>query len=158
MTREEFVKSQEYVFGKMQLGLLNMLNDYMVAKDIKPTNLAEELGVTKGYISQLLNVTYDHKLSKVANLALSCNKMPILKFVDLDEFVNNDALDLVYELTTKSRFKTNAINIPMANVNTDGRTGLVVDIYNSGSGYKFQLEKENDKMYSNNLSPIQNIG
>ncbi len=105
MTREEFVKSEEFAFGKMQLGLLNMINDYMVAKKIKPKDLAHELGVSKGYISQLLNVTFDHKLSKVANLALSCNKMPILHFVDLDEYVKLDSQDKVLELMPMQRAK-----------------------------------------------------
>ena len=40
------------------------------------TQLAEHLGVTKGYVTQLLNGDYDHKLSKLVELSLKCGYVP----------------------------------------------------------------------------------
>jgi len=114
MDRKELITSKEYVVGKIQLTLLNMIQDYMVKKEIKRTELADELGVTKGYVSQLLNVAGDHKISKLVELSLSCNKMPVVNFVDLNEYINNDALDKIYELSLVDRdYSTHSNTLPL---------------------------------------------
>lgn len=103
MTREKLITSKEYVVGKFQLGLLNIIESYMKKKEINRKELSDELNVSKGYVSQLLNVSYDHKISKLVELALSCNYMPVLNFVDLKTYVNNDEQDKVYELVAIER-------------------------------------------------------
>ncbi len=103
MSRKDLLTSQEYVTTKIQLSLLDLIENYRIKKQLTQTGLSEELGVSKGYISQLLRGTYDHKISKLVELALSCNYMPILKFIDLDEYVTNDSLDKIYELKIVNR-------------------------------------------------------
>lgn len=98
MKRAELITSKEYVIAEMQLKLLNLIEGYMKKNNLNRNELAQQLQVTKGYISQLLNVSFDHKLSKVVELALACNTMPLLFFTDLDNFVKDDANDKYYEL------------------------------------------------------------
>src|SRR5688572_28376066 len=98
MKREKLITSEEYVVSGIQLKLLNLIEDYMKKHNLNRKELADELKVTKGYVSQLLNVSYDHKISKLVSLALSCNKMPLFYFVDRDTFIKNDAKDMIYEL------------------------------------------------------------
>lgn len=98
MKREELLRSKDYVISQMQLNLLNLLGDYMKKNKLLQKDLGKQLDVSKGYISQILNTTYDHKLSKIAELALSCNAMPLLNFVDLDRFIKEDSEDKYYEL------------------------------------------------------------
>lgn len=54
------------------------------------TQLAEHLGVSKGYVSQLLNGDYDHKLSKLVELSLAFGYVPKVDFVPIDEYIKND--------------------------------------------------------------------
>lgn len=96
--REKLLRNREYVIAQMQLNLLNLIGNYKDSKNLKDYQLAEELGVSKGYVSQVLNATYDHKLSKIADLALACNAMPLLNFVDLDRFINEDADGKYFEI------------------------------------------------------------
>ena len=103
MTREQLITSKEYVVGKFQLGLLNLIEGYMQKKEINRKVLSDELNVSKGYVSQLLNVSFDHKISKLVELALSCNYMPVLNFVELNNYVDNDQKDRVYELVSVER-------------------------------------------------------
>jgi transcriptional regulator with XRE-family HTH domain len=52
--------------------------------------LAEELGVTKGYVSQLLNGNFNGTVSKLVELSLAANKVPVIKFVDIDDYIAMD--------------------------------------------------------------------
>lgn len=96
--REKLLRNREYVVSQMQLNLLNLIGNYKDKKKLKDYQLAEKLGVSKGYISQVLNATYDHKLSKIADLSLAFNAMPLLYFVDLDTFIEEDANGKYYEI------------------------------------------------------------
>lgn len=103
MKRKALIKSKEYLISQIQLNLLNLIGSYKDKKQLKDYELAIELGVSKGYVSQLLNATSDHKISKIVELALACNTVPLLYFVDLDKYIENDSKDLTYELFPISR-------------------------------------------------------
>jgi|SRR5580658_3370254 transcriptional regulator with XRE-family HTH domain len=105
MNREELLSTKEYVVSQIQLNLLNLIGDYKKKNKLKDFQLADELGVSKGYVSQLLNVTFDHKISKLVDLALACDTMPLVYFVDLKEFIQQDANDKVYNIFPVSRPK-----------------------------------------------------
>ena len=47
--------------------------------------LAEYLGCTKGYVTQLLNGEFDHKLSKFVELSLAIGKVPEIRFTEEEE-------------------------------------------------------------------------
>lgn len=59
------------------------------------TQLAEYLGCTKGYVTQLLNGDFDHKLSKFVELSLAINKIPEISFSDVDEYILSDEKEYV---------------------------------------------------------------
>lgn len=98
MTREEFLKSEEYWIGQIQFDLFEVIAKYMEANNVNRTQLASRLNVTKGYITQVLNGDFDHKISKLVELGIACNVVPIVHFVDLDEYIENDADDKKYKL------------------------------------------------------------
>ncbi len=58
----------------------------MESENINRTQLAERLGVSKGYVSQLLNGDFDHRLSKLVELALAFGYVPKFELVKIDEF------------------------------------------------------------------------
>lgn len=86
MTRDELINSREYWITKIQLDLFNQLESYLTDNNISRTQLAEKLGVTKGYVSQILNGDFDHKISKLVDLALAMGKVPEITYINLDKY------------------------------------------------------------------------
>jgi transcriptional regulator with XRE-family HTH domain len=89
MKREELIKSREYWITKIQLSLFSAIEEYRISKNYTKTQLAEELGFTKGYITQVLNGDFDHKISKLVDLALACGKAPEISFSSIKEMISS---------------------------------------------------------------------
>lgn len=90
MTREELLKSPAYWTAGLQMELYRQIIAYMERHHMKKSQLAEHLGCTKGYVTQLLNGDFDHKLSKFVELSLAINKIPEITFSDVDEYIVSD--------------------------------------------------------------------
>ena len=105
MKRNKLLRSKEYWTVQIQNELYGIMENYMTKANLNRTQLADELKVTKGYITQVLKGDFDHKVSKLVDLSISCNTVPILHFVDLDEFIKNDEQDKVYELMPVPRHR-----------------------------------------------------
>jgi transcriptional regulator with XRE-family HTH domain len=105
LTREDLLKSNEYWKVQLQNDLYGIIEEYMGKHNLTRSDLAENLKVTKGYVTQILNGEFDHKLSKLVELALTCNKVPLTYYVDVDEFVKNDSLGKVYEVFPITRMQ-----------------------------------------------------
>lgn len=90
MDRIELIKSSEYWTTKFQLDLYNCAMQFMAENNMNRTQLAKYLGVSKGYISQLLNGDYDHKLSKLVELALAFGFVPDISFVKTEEYLRSE--------------------------------------------------------------------
>lgn len=94
MEREELIRSKEYWLINIQNKVFNLLRSYKENKKLNQTQLASKMGVTKGYVSQILNGDYDHKVSKLVDLSLACNKVPILSFIEIDKYIENDKIGI----------------------------------------------------------------
>ncbi len=92
MKREELLKSREYWISKIQIDVFTLIENYRIKKKITKTQLAQELGVTKGYITQILNGDFDHKMSKLVDLAIAFGAVPVLRFEDFKEYCEDDEL------------------------------------------------------------------
>ena len=90
MKREELLKSKEYWIGKIQLNLFELIEDFMKNNNLSRLEFAKKLGVTKGYVSQILNGEFDHRISKFVELTLAVGKVPNFKFDDLKQFIIDD--------------------------------------------------------------------
>lgn len=95
MKREELLKSKEYWLIQIQNRVFNLIENFRLEKKLKKTEIAQHLGVTKGYVSQILNGDYDHKVSKLVDLALAFDKAPVLTFVDINQYIKDDREDKV---------------------------------------------------------------
>ena len=91
MSRKEILSTPEYWIAKIQMDLYNCAEDYMEANGMNRTQLANHLGVSKGYVSQLLNGDYDHKLSKLVELAIAFGVVPRIDFKPLDDVIAEDS-------------------------------------------------------------------
>ncbi len=90
MTREELLKDPAYWTTGLQMELYRQIVSFMEQHHMNKTQFAQYLGCTKGYVTQLLNGDYDHKISKFIELSLAINKIPEISFSDLDEYIISD--------------------------------------------------------------------
>lgn len=90
MKREDLLRNSGYLTAKIQLDLYKCAEDFMRKNNMNRTQLAEHLGVSKGYVSQLLNGDYDHKLSKLVELSLAFDMVPSVEFKPMEEAVAED--------------------------------------------------------------------
>lgn len=92
MARENVLRSSGYWITKIQIALYNCAYHFMKENNKNRTQLAEHLGVTKGYVTQLLNGDYDHKLSKLVDLSLAFGYVPQIDFIPIEEYCEIDKI------------------------------------------------------------------
>jgi transcriptional regulator with XRE-family HTH domain len=90
MTREELLKSKEYWMLEIQMQLHQEINKFMQNNNLNRKQLAEKLGVSKGYVSQILNGDFNHSMEKLVKLCLSIGIVPIVKFEKVIDIIVND--------------------------------------------------------------------
>lgn len=84
MTREELLRCPEYWTTLIQNELYRQIQSYMEEHNMNKAQLAEHLGCSRGYVTQLLNGDFDHKLSKLVELSLAIGMAPSISFKDLE--------------------------------------------------------------------------
>jgi predicted XRE-type DNA-binding protein len=95
ITRKELLKSKEFWLVKIQAALYEQVENYLMVNNISKTEFASQLGVSKGYVSQMLNGDFDHKISKLIELSIAIGKAPILRLEDIDKCVLMDRLGML---------------------------------------------------------------
>ncbi len=111
MERADLLKSPEYWITKAQFDLYACAEDFMRSHNMNRTQLAEYLGVSKGYVSQLLNGDYDHKFSKLVELAIAFGVVPKIDFKAIDEVIREDKIqyskpqwmEAIYDTISKNK-------------------------------------------------------
>lgn len=76
MTHNELIQTPEYWTAKIQIELFQKVEEYIKNNNLTRTQFAEKLGVSKGYISQILNGDFDHRISKLVEIALAIGYFP----------------------------------------------------------------------------------
>lgn len=125
------IKGQGEIFKLLKSGI-KIRGDY--------SNLADKLGTTKGYISQLMNGEADINPSwkKIVKLSLALDKVPILEFKGMNEYLleqriksflkNNRAINFQATFlkslnkSLEGNLEYNLDNIKWANNNKSGIT------------------------------------
>lgn len=88
--REELLQTEEYWFETLQNEIYRMVAEYMGKEKMNQSQFAEKLGVSKGYISQIMNGNFNYTLKKLIELSLAVNKAPAIEFKDLKQFIQDD--------------------------------------------------------------------
>lgn len=114
ITNDELLETPEYWTTRIQLDLYSHIQEYMRMNGLSRTQLAQKLGVTKGYITQVLNGDFDHRLSKLVELSLAVGLVPKIEFVPIDNIPEEKNTDYYYIKQTASvsthRKKTRAFS------------------------------------------------
>lgn len=92
ITREELLKSPEYWFTTAQNDLYGHVVEYMEKEGINQNQLAERLGVTKGYVSQVLKGEFNYTLKKLIDLSLAIGKVPQIDYKAIAEVIQEDKI------------------------------------------------------------------
>ncbi|MCF8273100.1 MAG: helix-turn-helix domain-containing protein [Flavobacteriaceae bacterium] len=93
-SNEELINNTGYWLDKIQNELYFELNLYMKKNKLNRTQLAKELGFTKGYITQVLNGNFNYSLKKLIDLSLAIGLVPNINFSKVnDEIINLNKLN-----------------------------------------------------------------
>ena len=85
----ELARTKGYWLTKIQNELYSCVDEYLEKNKLTRTQFADQLHVSKGYVSQILNGEFDHRLSKLIDLALAVGVVPNIKFQDAAEYIDN---------------------------------------------------------------------
>lgn len=90
MERKELLTSPEYWVTQIQYDLYECALKFMEENGYNRSQLAEYLGVSKSYVTQLMSMEYDHRLSKLVDLALKFGYAPKVSFEPIAEVIATD--------------------------------------------------------------------
>ena len=111
-SNEELVSNTGYWLDKIQNDLYYELNRYMKNKDLNRTQLAKELGFSKGYISQVLNGNFNYSLKKLIDLSLAIGLVPKINYSNVqDEVMRLNKLNQMKVIELKSENSLTLENI-----------------------------------------------
>ena len=114
MKREEYLKDEGYWVAKIQTDLYREILSFMERTHRNKTQMAEYLGCSKGYITQLLNGEFDHKLSKLVELSLAIGKVPDIEFKDTSEYIKTRESYSISTHSLVSQWNSNYIGFNLA--------------------------------------------
>lgn len=83
----QLARTNGYWLTHLQVRLFGTVEKFRTDRGWTRTQLAEHLGVSKGYVSQILNGDFDHRLSKLIQLSLAVGVVPDIQFTPVDEYV-----------------------------------------------------------------------
>jgi transcriptional regulator with XRE-family HTH domain len=88
LKREELVNKPEYWLETIQNEIFRQVTAYLKDNNMTQNQLAEQLGVTKGYVSQIMKGEFNYTLKKLIELSLAVGKAPVINFIPLAEIIS----------------------------------------------------------------------
>lgn len=91
ISREELLRSPEYWFEHAQNEIYGQVVTYLEKEGISKTQFAEKLGVSKGYVSQILKGEFNYTLKKLIELSLAIDRVPKTEYKPIEEVIDEDS-------------------------------------------------------------------
>jgi len=85
--REELVNRPEYWLETIQNDIFRQVTTYLKDNNLTQNQFAEQLGVSKGYVSQIMKGDFNYTLKKLIELSLAVGKAPVIVFKPLTEII-----------------------------------------------------------------------
>lgn len=85
---EERYHDTDFWTGKLQLELFRLIKQHLEENKLSQNAFANQLGVSKGYMSQVLNGDFDHRLSKLVSLAMAVGKVPVIQYENVSDVIS----------------------------------------------------------------------
>ncbi len=80
-------RSSDFWTAKLQLDLFRLIKQHLEENNLSQNQFAAQIGVSKSYMSQVLNGNFDHKLSKLVSLALAIGKVPRIEYENVETVI-----------------------------------------------------------------------
>jgi len=91
LKREELVRKPEYWLETIQNEIFRQVTAYLKDNNMTQNQLAAQLGVTKGYVSQVMKGEFNYTLKKLIELSLAVGKAPVINFMPLAEIISTES-------------------------------------------------------------------
>jgi transcriptional regulator with XRE-family HTH domain len=137
-TKEELLSSRGYWIANIQLDLFKQVDEYMKVNNLNRTQLAEKLGFTKGYISQVLNGEFNHRIATLVDLSLAIGKVPKIEFEDLSKLIQNENEGFVKKTW---QIYINNGEMSQATASTNNKQPVIVPDFYPADSRKFNYAK-----------------
>lgn len=85
---KDLLKTETFWTTKIQAELYSAVEGFLKTNHLTRKEFAGKLGVSKGYITQVLNGDFNHRISKLVELALAIGKVPVLHFEEIDAYIH----------------------------------------------------------------------
>jgi predicted XRE-type DNA-binding protein len=86
ISKQELLKRPNYLLTKYQNEIFRQVSAYMLSNNLSQKQVAEKLGVSNAYVSQILNGNFNFTLKKLIEIDLMIGKVPIIEFLDFERF------------------------------------------------------------------------
>jgi len=86
---KDLIKNEYFWFEKIQNEFYELLINFKSKKEINNQKIAQDLNVSKGRISQVLNGNINFTLKNLIKIILYTGKVPILKFVSQNAYLKH---------------------------------------------------------------------
>lgn len=90
MTREKLLRSSEYHIGALQCDLYCLVDNFKRERKLSTKQLAEELKLSLSKTREILSGDFNGSIESFINICFSINKVPVISFIDLDEYLEKD--------------------------------------------------------------------
>lgn len=90
MERKDVLQEPAYWITQIQIALYDCATRFMFETGKNKTELAQHLGVSKGYVSQLLSGDYNFSITKLVETAMLMGYVPQMNFKSMDEILLQD--------------------------------------------------------------------
>jgi transcriptional regulator with XRE-family HTH domain len=91
LKQEDLVYKPEYWLETIQNEIFCQVTDYLRDNNLTQTQFADQLGVSKGYVSQIMKGEFNYTLKKLIELSLAIGKAPVIGFKPLDEIISDES-------------------------------------------------------------------
>ena len=87
LKHEDLINRPEYWLETIQNEIFRQLSAYLDDHNMTQSQFAAQLGVTKGYLSQVMKGEFNYTLKKLIELSLAIGKAPVISFKPLSEII-----------------------------------------------------------------------
>jgi predicted XRE-type DNA-binding protein len=115
-SKEELLKRPNYLLTKYQNEIYRQLVEYIQSNNLTQKDVAERLGVSSAYVSQVLNGNFNFTLKKLIEIGLMVGKIPAIEFVDFNEFWRREKEGTVVKPTISVTQKIHVHVLPVQRV------------------------------------------
>ncbi len=97
INKKELLTRPDYLLTKYQNEIYRQLVSYMEQNQLTQKDIAEQLGVSNAYVSQILNGNFNFTLKKLIELGLLIGKVPSIQFVDVADYWKQQPVEDVHK-------------------------------------------------------------